>query len=176
MLPTIAELSKLYQNAPEAVLSPDQRRAYQRFNHEMYRAWVTPGLKIRYVDYDPYPDFATMRRLVEATGTLEVTTCHNDSRLLPGQHNLWGRTWHDLLHLWLEADFSMAGECEVARAVLRCFIGPHHDPIIAKLVFSEIVLEVATALDRGCFYPVQRVVLVPDRLLEEFTCSEEVPA
>lgn len=116
------ELADIYDKAPVFEDTPQVRRAWRslaRETEQQYRYLTeTLGVKVEFVDADPYPNMQAMRRDVLENNTLKVYKTAGDQEhpLLTNEQNDMFRAVHDYFgHAAMGNDFSRHGE-EVAWA------------------------------------------------------------
>jgi hypothetical protein len=161
--PSREALAAAYHTAPHHQLNKAELEQW----HRWVRARAleeSQGLSVVMVDSSPYEYFDQMKAEVERHRYLQVSTLNNTDPLLPGLLNLQYRVLHDLWHVRLDADFSWEGELKVARHGLA---ETWDQPLIQKILFSEMVLQTAHALEYGYFREDQPYVPVPRTFIEQ---------
>jgi hypothetical protein len=114
------------------------------------------GIQLQYVKGQPYSDFEDAKHEVQNTNILRISTDHNDSIILDSSTNLKFRVVHDWHHLILNAPFTMAGEFRTAQYFMS--LTPTLE--VKQILFSEIALQAAYALEYGKFAPIQKLVYI----------------
>lgn len=111
----------------------------------------------------PYPvvfvdeelnDIEEIIKILKETGTLRISSLHNNSPIFPPDINLAFRAWHDYIHI--EYNFPLNYEGELYTYLYQAQ-GLSRQ---AKLVlFSEIVLQAAFYTVNGYFPETQKIII-----------------
>lgn len=118
------------------------------------------NLEVKYVKGQPYANLFELTHDIKWKNTLQVSTDHNESELLPGILNLSFRAVHDYLHYTLQQPFDARGEINVFK-IQKKF---HSVGISQQILFSEVVLQACFAEHYGSFPTKQKVVLYLGRI------------
>ena len=100
-------------------------------------------------------DLQTMVANFDHTGELLISVAHNDHPFLSGFQNAKFRAVHDWHHLVVGADSSFRGEVATFKHAAM-----HAPKEMRWMLFSEIVLQAATAISTGDF-AAQKLVRIP---------------
>lgn len=154
--PVITEVADLYASLPDVSRTPEGVQAFRILTDWVARLFATIRIPVRFVEYDPYPDAATMSDRVLRERVLLISTVGNEHPFLSPEQNLVGRAVHDLIvHVVCGCPFTGYGEFNAFEAQAALF------PLSVRWVlFSEIVGQACYFLSRGEF-PVQKVVRFP---------------
>lgn len=154
-------LSKEYQSAPDLTLTSADRAELVKFIMREYQHVRNMGIDIVLCTEDPYSGFHEMREDVLLNKRLKVFIGGTDSPILTHHQNVMFRVVHDYHHVLQGADFSLKGEIKAWRHIAAQL----QSITLRKMMFSEIVLQAATAIKTGSF-PEQRIV--DSELIHEF--------
>lgn len=114
------------------------------------------GIKEQYISGQPYASAAEMHADFCQTGILKISTDYNEPVVLNKEDNLRYRKIHDAHHLILKADFSWQGELKAC----AYFCSLTDNPLFHRILFSELILQVAACFYRGGSFPdEQKLVL-----------------
>ena len=118
---------------------------------------------------DPYGSFSEMKLEATQLGRIRVYTGGSPA-IVDYQTNLKFRAIHDWAHLQSHSDFSMLGELNTYREMVRSansyFNGKCPD-YIKKILFSEVVLQSAAAFQQGLGVD-QKIVILPVECIDTF--------
>jgi len=126
------------------------RDEIEQFRREVARAYaVTSGsaAKFRFVTGQPYDGLEDLKAAYKATGIIYISKDHNYSRVLPGRLNLQFRAVHDYAHIFCGGGFDLIGEWKTFQFQQYAF----HSARTRWILFSEVVLQAAYALEKGEF-------------------------
>lgn len=146
-------LSKEYTSAPDLFLTDADRADLVKFILREYQHLRNVGIEVVLSDVDPYPDYTEMREDVLLNHRLKVFIGGTDSPILTQHENIMFRAVHDYHHVVCGGDFSLKGEIRAFKHVASLL----KNATLQRLLFSEIVLQAATAIKTGAF-PEQRIV------------------
>ncbi len=150
-----AQLAKAYSTGGHS--QPSEQALYElgTLIFQLTLNAYSQGWKSCFVDYEVYPlGFNQMKRLTKEFKDLSISTLHNNSLILNSIQNLQFRFIHDIHHLELDADFSMEGEFRTAQHIMAMTDNNE----VKQILFSEIALQAAYALEYGEFAKEQKVV------------------
>jgi hypothetical protein len=105
-----------------------------------------------FVDYDPYESLFDLTASA-VYGRIKIYSGDNNSRLLPGDLNLYSRAIHDWIHYFHQLPFGFEGECKVYE--IQKLLYPES---MWPLLYSEIVLQTAFVEVYG-YFPEQKVIV-----------------
>jgi hypothetical protein len=146
-------LSHEYNKSPDLILTDADRAELTVFIMREYQHLRDVGISVVLSDANPYATHAEMRRDVLVNHRLKVFIGGTDSPVLSHHHNVMFRAIHDYHHIVCGSDFTLKGEIRTWRYVASLL----QNLTLKKFLFSEIVLQAATAIKTGKF-PVQRIV------------------
>lgn len=133
----------------------EDRQEIRAINRAQYFNFVElSGIAVLYVDEDPYTSINEMKYEILSEGVLRIYNGDNNSRLLPGIHNLWQRAAHDIIHYWLGAPFTYEGELQVYE-IQKLDYPSKYWPIL----YSEICMQAAYCEYYGNFPDKQKIVI-----------------
>jgi hypothetical protein len=154
-------LAAEYKAAPSLTLTSADKQELRVFILRQYREILDAGIHVVLCDADPYKDHDEMFWDVVNNQTLKVYTGGTPSPVLGHNLNVMFRAVHDFHHVKCGGDFTLKGEikafCHIASLL--------ENVTLRKMMFSEIVLQAATAIKTGAF-PEQRIV--DSELIHEF--------
>jgi hypothetical protein len=129
----------------------------REFRYEVNQAYfnINKAIDVQFVDGQPYASVEELTMDIRANKRMRISHDHNESRLLPGMHNLYFRAVHDYLHYILQAPFNAEGEIKVYKLQKKC----HVSEISKQILFSEVVLQACYCEYFGKFAEFQKVVL-----------------
>lgn len=136
-------------------LTEEQIDTFRKEVEEAFFLRVYMSVNVVYVKGQPYKDHHELTSDIKVRKRLQISSDHNDSRLLPGEFNLQFRAVHDYLHYILQAPFTAVGEIQVYNLQKKL----HESEISKQILFSEVVLQACYQEHFGRFAPIQKVVL-----------------
>ena len=124
----------------------------------LLNAWIDAQFKqipvmVRFTGTDV--DLQTMVANFDHTGELLISVAHNDHPFLSGFQNAKFRAVHDWHHLITSADSTFKGEVATFKHAAM-----HAPKEMRWMLFSEVVLQAATAISTGDF-AAQKLVRIP---------------
>ena len=158
------EVVKSYDKAPSIQRDEVWRwKKLARHIEKMYRRMLS-RVKVEFVEGQPYDNVKQMRREVEDSGTLYISTDFNEHTIFTPEQNLKFRTVHDyVVHILggdQGPDFSRRGEIRAYNLHKR-MVPPDTWPAL----FTEVAAQACYVNNRGVF-PEQKVAILPE--WEEF--------
>ena len=147
-------LAKAYLEGPTLELTPEQQLWIEKRINYQYLLILKAGVIVKPVEGDPYADSDHMHEDIKINHQLQIFT--GGTKPAPyGSRNFKSRAVHDWFHHMAAADFSLAGEFAAWQLQAK------GEPTwYREVLFSEIVMQAATALHTGSF-PEQRLVCCP---------------
>jgi hypothetical protein len=145
--------------------------AIDLYRSYLIRRFYDLPIGIEWSKDDPYTSFSQMKLEATQLGRIRVFTGGSPA-IIDYQDNLKFRAIHDWAHLQSHSDFSMLGELNTYREMVRSaqnyFKGkcPNY---IKQILFSEVVLQSAAALVQGLGVH-QKIVILPIACIDTF-CS-----
>ena len=117
---------------------------------KQYLDVLRTGLKVFYVNYDPYNDLEEMTKDIKR-GLLKISQLHNVHPLFTKEQNLRFRAIHDYAHYSIQADFSLEGE-------YRTYLEQSRHCLASSVpaLYTEIVLQASHMVYFGEF-PIQKL-------------------
>ena len=106
-----------------------------------------------FVDEDPYKNLYELTFDAVNSNKIKIYSGDNNSRLLPGDLNLYSRAIHDWIHYFHQLPFGFEGECKVYE--IQKLLYPES---MWPLLYSEIVLQTAFVEVYG-YFPEQKVIV-----------------
>lgn len=110
------------------------------------------GLKVFFVNYDPYKDLQGMTKDIKR-GLLKISQLHNVHPLFTEEQNLRFRAIHDYTHYKIQSDFSLEGEYKTFLEQSR-----HCLASSVPALYTEVVLQAAHMQYFGTF-PIQKLFI-----------------
>lgn len=123
------------------------------------------------VDADITDSFETLRGAFRVMGRLPINTGFSDKTIFGDPLVNWMfRAWHDMTHLRLGADFTLAGETSTAVGQIedvrdarnRGEITPEQAEAFAAIIYVEVVAQAKLAIESGSFVSDQRAYMVSE--------------
>lgn len=131
-----------------------------KFQEEVNDAYNNIPIPCKFVEGQPYANHHELTADIKAGKPMRISTDHNDSRLLPGDLNLYFRAVHDYLHYVLQAPFTAVGEIKVYHLQKKL----HASEMSRRILFSEVVLQACYQEYYGKFAPFQKVILYKGKI------------
>ena len=114
------------------------------------------GVKVVYVEGQPYADERELQRGVEETGILYVSTDFNTHPIFTPEQNLKFRAVHDYMtHIARDVTFGLRGE--IAAYNTHAKMVP---PDAVPALFTEVLGQASTFITKG-FFPEQKIAALP---------------
>jgi hypothetical protein len=111
------------------------------------------GCQFYFTDIDPYQNLDELTQDVRSNSIMKIYSGDNNSRLLPGDLNLYSRAIHDWIHYFHQLPFGFEGECKVYE--IQKLLYPES---MWPLLYSEIVLQTAFVEVYG-YFPEQKIIV-----------------
>lgn len=146
-------LTNEYLTCPTLTLTSADLQELKVFILQQYRELLDTGIKVVLCDDDPYSDHDEMFWDVLNNQQLKVFCGGTPSPILGHNLNVMFRAVHDWHHVKCGGDFTLKGEIRAFKHIA----GLLQNHTLQRLMFSEIVLQAATAIKTGTF-PEQRIV------------------
>jgi hypothetical protein len=119
---------------------------------EQYIKVLRTGLKVFFVNHDPYEDLDEMTKDIKR-GLLKISQLHNTHPLFTQEQNLQFRAIHDYAHYVTQSDFSLEGEYRAFLEQSRMY-----KPESIPALYTEIVLQAAN-VDEFAFFLEQKIFI-----------------
>lgn len=136
-----------YEAAPEydeSVL-PSYRALIDHAVNKLYPKIIGSGIRVEFVDYDPYENRDQMAEDVNNNKILKISKLFNEHPIFSKEENLKFRAVHDYYtHIVCNQDFGLRGELKAYNTHAR--LAP---PIARPALFTEVVGQACYAIDRG---------------------------
>lgn len=114
------------------------------------------GVKVVFVEGQPYTNDQELQKGVEETGILYVSTDHNSHPIFTPEQNLKFRAVHDYMtHIARDLTFALRGEIAAYNAHAKMV-----PPDAVPALFTEVVGQASTFITKG-FFPEQKIALLP---------------
>jgi len=134
-------------------LDPELVKEFASYTYDAYCRLRTIGVYFDFVDTDPYKDLVELTCDSMLCSNMKIYSGDNNSRLLPGDLNLYSRAIHDWIHYFHQLPFGFEGECKVYE--IQKLLYPES---MWPLLYSEIVLQTAFVEVYG-YFPEQKVIV-----------------
>lgn len=135
-------------------IDPGIKRELYNLVSSTYCNIAVDFIRVYYVDFEPYENVTELTNDVEKQ-MLCVSTLNNTSPLFTPDMNLRFRAVHDYDHAITGAGFDFWGEYYTYTQWHK----RTDNPVIHKLLFSEIVLQAAYKIEYG-YFPEQKAVII----------------
>jgi hypothetical protein len=114
------------------------------------------GVKVVFVEGQPYADERALQEGVDETGILYVSVDYNTHPIFTPTQNLKFRAVHDYMtHIARDVTFGLRGEIAAYNAHAK--MAP---PDAVPALFTEVLAQAATYVTKG-FFPEQKIALLP---------------
>lgn len=154
-----ARLAAVYINSPDETDTPRVRGMARALAQRVRSEFNALPFRVEFTDHDPYglagsvaPELDQVATAVRS-GKLWVFAGGSQSPLWEAEVNRQLRAVHDWHHVLSGAGFGLAGETRAFEHAANRY------PLLAPLLYSEIVLQAAAMLHLGRFPEQQKVVL-----------------
>lgn len=160
----LESLAIAYQEGKHHILNIDEQTNIREFIKSEFKRNSSTKLfpTIEWVNFEPYATALELFEDIKYNHRMMISCLHNESPVFDEQTNLMFRALHDWHHFKLNADFSIEGEYATFEEISALT----ENATIKQVLYSEIVLQAASAIVNGEFLP-QKLVLVEVSTLRE---------
>jgi hypothetical protein len=167
----IFDLNLVYESSDCMTIDRPEfsKTAIELYRSYLIRRFYDLPIGIVWSKDDPYTSFQEMKLDATQFGRIRVYTGGSPA-IIDHQSNLMFRAIHDWAHIQSHSDFSMLGELNAYREMVRSannYFNGKCPNYIKKILFSEVVLQSAAAFQQGLGVE-QRIVILPVECIEAF--------
>jgi hypothetical protein len=167
----ISDLNVFYESSECVTI---EQPSFSKALIELYRSYLIRRfydlpIGIVWSKDDPYGSFSEMKLEATQLGRIRVYTGGSPA-IVDYQTNLKFRAIHDWAHLQSHSDFSMLGELNTYREMVRSannYFDGKCPNYIKQILFSEVVLQSAAAFQQGLGVE-QKIVILPIVFIDTF--------